>query len=73
MNERYPWQEAYDAAVLETDAAAMTIKIYVALAAIEQRPLSPPEIDGAEEEALQHSELALKTLVTERLDSFEAQ
>jgi hypothetical protein len=73
MNERYPWQEAYDAAVLETDYASMTIKIYVALAAIEQRRLSPSEIDGAEEEALQHSELALKTLVTERLDSFEAQ
>jgi hypothetical protein len=73
MNERYPWQEAYDAAVLETDDAAMAVKIQVALAAIEQRRLSPPEIDGAEEEALQYSELALKTLVTERLDSFEAQ
>jgi hypothetical protein len=41
MNERYPWQEAYDAAVLETDDAAMTIKIYVALAAIEQKAAQP--------------------------------
>ncbi len=29
--------------------------------------------DGAEEKALQHSELALKTLAPERPDSFEAQ
>jgi hypothetical protein len=39
----YLWQTGYLAAVLETDDAAMPTRIYEAIAAIEQRRLSPIE------------------------------
>jgi hypothetical protein len=73
MNELYSWQAEYNAAVLETDNAVMALRVCEALAAIEQRRLSPSEIDGAEEEALQHAEAGLRTLRGKRQDSFEAQ
>ena len=37
MEERYPWHAAYQAAILETDDAAISLRIYEALAAVEQR------------------------------------
>jgi len=37
MEERYPWHAAYQAAIQETDDAAISLRIYEALAAVEQR------------------------------------
>jgi hypothetical protein len=68
MEERYPWQAAYQAAILETDDAAISLRIYEALAAIEQRRLSYLEIDAEEERALEDAERGLLTLKEERLD-----
>jgi hypothetical protein len=68
MNEKYTWQAAYQAAILETDNAAMSLRIYEALAAIEQRRLSYLEIDGEEDRALENAERGLLTLKAERID-----
>lgn len=68
MEERYPWHPAYQAAILETDDAAISLRIYEALAAIEQRRLSYLEIDAEEERALEDAERGLLTLKAERLD-----
>jgi hypothetical protein len=68
MDERYSWQAAYRAAVLETDYDAMSLRIYEALAAIEQRRLSFLEIDGVERQALEDAELGLLALKAERID-----
>jgi hypothetical protein len=69
MKEKYTWQAAYRAAILETDNAAMSLRIYEALAAIEQRRLSYLEIDGEEDRALEDAERGLLALKAERLDS----
>jgi hypothetical protein len=69
MKEKYTWQAAYQAAILETDNAAMSIRIYEALAAIEQRRLSYLEPDGEEDRALEAAERGLLALKTERLDA----
>jgi hypothetical protein len=66
--ERYSWQAAHQAAVLETDNSAMSIRIYEAPAAIEQRRLSYLEIDKEENRALEHAEQGLLALKAERLD-----
>jgi 7,8-dihydro-6-hydroxymethylpterin-pyrophosphokinase len=42
----YLWQANYMSAILETDDALTPTRIYEALAAIEQRLLSPIEADG---------------------------
>jgi hypothetical protein len=68
MEERYPWHAAYQAAILETDNAAIPLRIYEALAAIEQRRLSFLEIDAEEERALEDAERGLLALKAERLD-----
>jgi hypothetical protein len=47
---------------LETDNAAIPLKIYEALAAIEQRRISFLEIDGEERQALQDAERGLRAL-----------
>jgi len=73
MDDTYPWQAAYRAAVLETDPAAMTLRIYEALSAIEQRRLSPVEPGSDEEHALENAERSILTLKAEWVDSFEAQ
>jgi hypothetical protein len=46
------WIAAYEAAVFETDNALMPGRILEALAAIEQRLLSPIDIDGHECESI---------------------
>jgi hypothetical protein len=68
MEERYSWQVTYQAAILETDDAAISLRIYEALAAIEQRRLSFLEIDSEEERALEDAEQGLLALKAERLD-----
>jgi hypothetical protein len=65
---KYSWQAAYQAAVLETNNAAMSLKIYEALAAIEQRRLSYLEISDEENLALERAEQGLLALKAERLD-----
>jgi hypothetical protein len=64
----YVWQAPYFAAVLETDPDKTRVRIYEAVAAIEQRRLSPVEPGSAEERALLETEEALNTLIAERLD-----
>ena len=65
----YLWQTVYLAAVLETDNAAMPTRIYEALAAIEQRRLSPIEAGGIEERALDDAQRGILTLKAERTGS----
>jgi hypothetical protein len=65
----YLWQTVYLAAVLETDNAAMPTRIYEALAAIEQRLLSPIEEDGAEYRTLEDAQIGLLALKAERAES----
>ena len=65
----YSWQTVYLAAVLETDDAAMPTRIYEALAAIEQRRVSPIEAGGIEDRALDDAQRGLLTLKAERTGS----
>lgn len=53
-------------AVLETDDALMSTRIYEALAAIEQRLLSPIEAEYEEHIAIENAQRALLTLKVER-------
>ena len=69
MKEKYTWQAAYQAAILETDYAAMSLRIYEALAAIEQRRISYLEPGSEEDRALEDAERGLLALKAERLDS----
>jgi hypothetical protein len=62
----YSWQPTYLSAVLETDDAAMPGRIYEALAAIEQRRLSPIEAGGPEERAMEDAQRGLLALKDER-------
>jgi hypothetical protein len=64
----YAWQDAYRAAVCETDNGLMMIRIYEALAAIEQRRLTPVEPGSEEERALEAAETGLRSLITERTE-----
>jgi hypothetical protein len=68
MSEGYIWQAAYQAAVLETDNAAIALRIYEALAAIEQRRLSYLDIGEEENRALEDAEQGLLALKAERID-----
>ena len=68
MIVKYPWQAAYQAAILETDDAALSLRIYEALAAIEQRRLSELETDSEEGRALEAAERGLWALKAERTD-----
>ena len=65
----YSWEESYLAAVRETDEYLMEGRIYDALAAIEQRRLSPVEPDSDEDRALKNAEAGIKALLAERTDS----
>jgi hypothetical protein len=69
MNEDYLWQRSYKAAILETDNGLMMIRIYEALAAIEQRRPTPVEPDSEEERALTAAETGLQGLISERASS----
>jgi hypothetical protein len=61
----YSWQQAYLAAVLETDNDLMSLRIYEALAAIEQRLLSPVEV--TEQRVIDDAQTGLLTLKAERV------
>jgi hypothetical protein len=73
MDEKYSWQAAYKAAILETDNDAMSLRIYEALAAIEQRRLSPIAEGGEEDRALEDAEQGLLALKAEQIDPSETQ
>ena len=62
--ETYSWQQAYLAAVLETDSDLMPSRIYQALAAIEQRLLNPMET--VEQRTIEDAQTGLLTLKAER-------
>jgi hypothetical protein len=62
----YLWQAAYLSAVLETDNSLVPSRIYEALAAIEQRLLSPIETDSIEFRAIEDAQTGLLTLKAER-------
>jgi hypothetical protein len=64
----YAWQDAYLASVCETDNGLMMTRIYEALAAIEQRRLTPVEPGSEEERALEAAEIGLRSLITERTE-----
>jgi hypothetical protein len=68
----YLWLPAYMTAVLETDNALMPARIYEALAAIEQRLLSPIETDGTEYREIENAQRGLLTLKSERTVSTSA-
>ncbi len=63
----YLWQAAYIAAVCETDDEKMPGRILEALAAIEQRLLSPIEPDGEEIRAITNARNGLQGLKAERV------
>jgi hypothetical protein len=65
----YLWQSEYLSAILETDNALMPTRIYDALAAIEQRLLSPIETVGVEYRAIQDAQKGLLTLKAERTEA----
>jgi hypothetical protein len=70
MNESltaYLWQAAYNAAVLETDNSRMALRIYEAIAAIEQRLLSPVEPGSEEQRALKDAQVGISALRVERI------
>jgi hypothetical protein len=62
----YSWQATYLSAVLETDNDLMPLRIYEALAAIEQRLLNPIEAGGIEHRAIGDARRGLLTLKAER-------
>jgi len=64
----YLWQTVYLAAVLETDNAAMPTRIYEALAAIEQRRLSPLDAGDVEDRAMKDAQRGLLALKAERTE-----
>ena len=68
MSEKYIWQAANRAAILETDNAALPLRIYEALAALEQRRLSDLEPGSEEDRALEDAERGLLALKAERID-----
>jgi hypothetical protein len=64
----YLWQDTYMSAVLETDDGLMPTRIYEALAAIEQRLLSPIEAESEEHKAIENAQRALLALKVERAE-----
>ncbi len=65
MEDLYWWQVCYIEAVLETDPNLRVGRIYEAIAAIEQRLLSPVEPGSYEETALKAANAGLARLKPE--------
>jgi hypothetical protein len=63
----YLWHAVYWAAVCETDDEQMPGRILEALAAIEQRLLTPSEIDAEELKAINNAQDGLEGLKAERV------
>lgn len=58
----FSWQDDYIAALAETDPAKQRQYVYRAMAAIEQRRLSPLEPGSEEHQAIERAERALAIL-----------
>jgi hypothetical protein len=58
----YSWQDDFIAAQAETDPVRLRRRLYQAIAAMEQRRLSPLEPDSEEQQALENAERALQIL-----------
>lgn len=69
MRANYAWREAYVHAVLETDRELKFVRIYEAIAAIEQRRLSPVE-SGDERYELEKADKGIQALISERTLKF---
>jgi hypothetical protein len=65
MQKHYAWREAYARAVLESNPELKFVKICEAIAAIEQRRLSPVEMDDERWE-LEKAEEGVQALISER-------
>ena len=72
MSETYGWQDAYSAAILETDNAAMPLRIFAALLAIDHRLRLPIEPNCQEMRQIERAQSGLQALMSERMDQFEA-
>ena len=64
----YSWQPDYIGALLETDDSKLAHRTYEAVAAIEQRLLSPLEPGSDEEKALKTAQKLLAVIKAEKLD-----
>jgi hypothetical protein len=62
----YSWQLAYFAAVCETDDSLLMGRILEARSAIEQRLLSPIDMEGEEYKGIKNAERGLAILTGER-------
>ena len=64
----YFWQIDYIAALLETDDSKLPRRLYEAIAAIEQRLLSPIEPGSMEDQAIKQAQKVLAVIRAEKLD-----
>jgi hypothetical protein len=62
----YPWQEPYLKAVQETDDAKMPHHLLEAMAAVEQRLLSPIQVNSLEYKAIENTRRGIDVLRQER-------
>jgi hypothetical protein len=64
----YSWQVDYIAALIETDDSKLPRRLYEAIAAIEQRLLSPVEPGSMEDQAIKQAQKVLAVIRAEKLD-----
>jgi hypothetical protein len=64
----YSWQVDYIAALLKTYDSKIPRRTYEAIAAIEQRLLSPVEAGGAEDLALKQAQKVIAAMKAEKLN-----
>ena len=69
----YPWQQPYLQAVQETDDAKMPHHLMEAIAAIEQRLLSPIDKNSLEYRAIENTRRGIEVLRAERCPSVTSQ
>ncbi len=68
LRAKYSWQQAYFDAICETDNNRLDVLLYEATVAIEQRRLSPLEINSEEERAVRDAERGIVGLKAERIE-----
>jgi hypothetical protein len=64
----YSWQVDHLAALLETDDSMLPRRLYAAIAAIEQRLLSPVEPESVEDQAIKQAQKVIVVIRAEKLD-----
>ena len=64
----YLWQLDYIAALLETDDSMLPRRLYAAIAAIEQRLLSPVEPGSVEDHAIKQAQKVIAVIRADKLD-----